>query len=196
VGAADHYPHTPVESREQWRAWLAEHHASERGTWLVTYKRTSGGPYVPYEATVEEALCFGWVDSLGRALDERRSMQLFTPRRTRSRWSRPNKERVERLLAAGSMEPAGLAAVERAKRDGSWTELDDVEALVVPPDLAEAFARHPGAAAHWDGFTRAARRAILEWIVDARRPATRARRIAETAARAAAGERANERRER
>src|SRR4051812_49452915 len=115
MGAADHYPRTEVETRAQWRAWLAEHHAREQGTWVVSYKRATGRPSVGYDAAVEEALCFGWIDSLGRGLDAERSLQLFTPRRAGSKWSRSNKERVERLLAAGLMEPAGLAAVERAR---------------------------------------------------------------------------------
>jgi uncharacterized protein YdeI (YjbR/CyaY-like superfamily) len=119
-------------------------------------------------------------------------MLWFSPRKRGSAWSRPNKLRVERLLREGLMAEAGLARVEEAKRDGSWTRLDAVWDLVVPDDLEAAFADHPGARAHWDAFPPSARRAILEWIVQARRPDTRARRVEETARLAARGERANQ----
>jgi len=189
---ADRYPKTQHERREDWRAWLAEHHADHNGVWLVSYKKASGRPSMGYDASVEEALTFGWVDSLGRKLDDERTMLLFTPRKPGSNWSRPNKERIERLTAEGRMEPAGIAAVERAKDDGTWTALDDVENLVVPDDLAAAFAERPGAAEHWEAFPRSVKRGVLEWILQAKRPATRERRIAETAEKAARGERANQ----
>jgi uncharacterized protein YdeI (YjbR/CyaY-like superfamily) len=175
-----------------WRAWLAEHHGRTTGVWLVTWRAGSGGPRITYEESVEQALCFGWVDSKGRALDAERTMLWFAPRKARSGWSRPNKQRVARLLAEGLMTPAGLAVVEAAKADGSWTLLDAVEDLVVPDDLAAAFDAHPPARAHWEAFPRSARRGILEWIVQARRPDTRARRVAETAEKAARNERANQ----
>lgn len=192
VGRHDDYPRTEVGDREAWRAWLEAHHEKAAGTWLVSYKKATGKPAVGYDASVEEALCFGWVDSLPRKLDAERSMLLFTPRKAGSRWSRPNKERVARLEEAGRMTPAGRAVVEAAKQDGAWTALDDVEDLVVPDDLSAAFERHPGAAQAWAGFPRSTRRGILEWILDARRPPTRAKRIEETAVRAAKGERANQ----
>ena len=181
-----------VESRAEWRAWLEEHHGSAPGAWVVTWKKRSGGPHVPYAELVEEALCFGWIDSKGRTLDDERSQLLMAPRRAGSGWSRPNKERVARLVAEGRMAPAGLAAVERAKADGSWAALDAVEDLIVPPDLAASFESHPPAADEWEAFPRSVRRGILEWIVAAKRPDTRARRIEETARLAARGERANQ----
>ena len=179
-------------SLDEWRAWLASHHDRGSGVWLVTWRAGSDGPRISYEESVEQALCFGWVDSKGRALDTERTMLWFAPRKARSGWSRPNKQRVERLLAAGLMEPPGVAVVEAAKADGSWTLLDAVEDLVVPEDLAAAFAAHPPAGEHWEAFPRSVRRGILEWIVQARRPETRARRVAETAAKAAHNERANQ----
>ncbi len=180
------------DSIDGWRGWLAENHARPTGVWLVTWRVGSGGPRITYEESVEQALCFGWVDSKGRALDAGRTMLWFAPRKRRSGWSRPNKLRIERLLAAGLIAPAGLAAVEAAQADGSWTLLDAVEDLIVPDDLAAAFAAHPPAAEHWEAFPRSARRGILEWIVQAKRPETRARRIAETAEKAAVNERANQ----
>jgi len=180
-----------AETRAAWRAWLVEHHARSPGAWLVSWKRHTGRPAVPYADAVEEALCVGWVDSTPRVLDADRSMLRFTPRKARSGWSRPNKERVARLERAGLMLEAGRAAVERARADGSWTLLDAVEDLVVPDDLAAALAAHPPAAQEWECFPRSARRGILEWIVQARTSATRAKRVAETARLAAQGERAN-----
>ncbi|WP_045233399.1 YdeI/OmpD-associated family protein, partial [Deinococcus pimensis] len=168
-------------TRGAWRAWLEANHDRAKGVWLVTFRKETGEPRVEYDEAVEEALCFGWVDSKPRKLDDRRGMLYFAPRRAGSGWSAPNKARVERLLAAGLMAPAGLAKVEAARRDGSWTALDEVEALVVPGDLAAALADLPPARENFDAFPRSARRGILEWIVSARTPGTRARRVEETA---------------
>ena len=122
-----------------------------------------------YEEAVEEALCVGWVDSTGRNLDDERSIQWFSPRRPRSAWARSNKERVARLTAAGLMLPAGLGVIEDAKRNGMWTLLDDVENLIVPDDLAAALAGEPNGRANWDAFPPSARRAMLQWVVEASR---------------------------
>ncbi len=176
--------------RGQWRAWLEANHATARGVWLVSFRRATGRPRVEYEEAVEEALCFGWVDSLARGLDDERSRLLFTPRRPRSGWARTNKERINRLEAAGLLAPAGRAVVEAARADGSWSALDDVENLVEPPDLRAALDADPAARAHWDGFPPSARRNILAWIQGAKRPETRAKRIAQTARLAAQGVRA------
>jgi len=174
----------------EWRAWLAQNHGRGAGVWLVMRKASAGGPRISYEESVEQALCFGWVDSKGRSLDAERTMLWFAPRKRGSGWARTNKERIERLTAAGLMAPAGQAVIDAAKADGSWSLLDDVENLVVPDDLAAAFAQHPPAADHWAAFPRSPRRAMLEWIVQARRPETRAARIAEIATAAARNERA------
>jgi uncharacterized protein YdeI (YjbR/CyaY-like superfamily) len=176
----------------EWRAWLADNHTRPEGVWLVTYKKGSGKPTFDYNSSVEEALCFGWVDSKAGALDDERSMLWFAPRKARTGWSRPNKERVERFIADGRMMPAGLAKVEAAKADGSWTKLDGVEALEIPPDLAGALAAVPNAAANFDAFPRSARRGILEWILQAKTVATRSKRIEETARLAGDNIRANQ----
>jgi uncharacterized protein YdeI (YjbR/CyaY-like superfamily) len=115
------YQQLTIGSRAQWRAWLAAHHDRTAGVWAVTYKKDSSGPYVSYDEVVEEALCFGWIDSVRRPLDADRSQLLVTPRKRGSRWSRVNKQRIQRLTAAGRLAPAGLAAVTDAKADG---ELD------------------------------------------------------------------------
>ena len=182
---ADDYPQVEVTSREDWREWLSANHADAAGCWAVTYKKSSGGPYVSYEELVEEAIAHGWVDSRARALDDERSMLLMTPRKPKSGWSRPNKERVKKLLAEGLMTPAGQTAIDVAKENGSWSALDDVENLVEPPELKRALDADPEARRHWDSFPRSAKRAALEWISTAKRDETRARRIAETATQAA-----------
>jgi uncharacterized protein YdeI (YjbR/CyaY-like superfamily) len=179
-------------TRDEWRAWLAVNHATSTGVWLITAKKATGQPRVEYDEAVEEALCFGWIDSVARTLDETRSMLRFSPRKPRSGWSRPNKIRIERLTAAGLMTPAGQARIDAAIADGSWTALDAVENLEVPEDLATACAAYPNARANFDAFPRSARRGILEWIVQAKRPETRARRVAETARLAQSNYRANQ----
>ncbi len=179
-------------SRDQWRAWLQTNHTRSEGVWLVSYKKATGKPRVEYDEAVEEALCFGWIDSKPRRLDDERSMLWFAPRQPGGGWSAPNKARVARLIAAGLMTEAGLAKVQAAQADGSWSVLDAVETLEAPRDLAEPLAAHPAAQQHWDAFPRSVKRGILEWIADARRPETRARRIEETVALAAENRRANQ----
>lgn len=189
AAAPDGRPMAGPFDRAGWRAWLIANHATSSGVHLVSWRRGSGRSSVPYEDAVEEALCVGWIDSVAGRLDEQRSLQWFSPRRSTSGWARTNKARVERLIAAGLMLPAGLAAIDEARRNGSWTRLDDVENLVVPDDLAAALDAKPRARANWDAFSRSPRRAILEWIAQAKRPETRAKRIAETAENAARNER-------
>jgi uncharacterized protein YdeI (YjbR/CyaY-like superfamily) len=188
--AADGRPMVGPFDRAGWRAWLIANHDTTNGVYLISWRRGSGRTSVSYEDAVEEALCVGWVDSSGRNIDEDRSIQWFARRRPRSVWARSNKERVARLTAAGQMLPAGLAVVEEAKRTGMWTLLDDVEDLVVPDDLAVALDAVPSARANWEAFPPSARRAMLQWIVEARRPETRAKRVAEIADKAARNERA------
>jgi uncharacterized protein YdeI (YjbR/CyaY-like superfamily) len=179
-----------VEDVEQWRSWLRDNADRGTGVWLVSWKRATGRPAVTYEQAIEEALAVGWVDSTAGTLDDQRSMLWFAPRKRRSGWSRPNKERLARLEQDGRMQERGRAVVAEAKRDGSWTLLDDVEDLVVPPDLEAAFRERPGSREQWEAFPRSVKRAQLEQVVLAKRPETRARRIAAVADGAARGERA------
>jgi uncharacterized protein YdeI (YjbR/CyaY-like superfamily) len=158
--------------------------------WLVQWKRHTGKPAMSYEEAVTEALAWGWVDSTAGTVDADRAKLWYAPRRPTSGWSRPNKQRVERLVAEGRMQPAGQRCIDVARQNGAWTLLDDVENLVVPADLAEALDARLGARAQWDGFPRSPRRAMLEWLVQAKRPETRARRITEIADKAERGERA------
>ena len=179
-------------TRAEWRAWLEENHSRGEGVWLITYKKATGMPRMEYDEAVEEALCFGWVDSKPNKLDDERSLLWFAPRKPGTGWSKPNKERVARLIAAGLMAPAGLAKVEAAQADGSWNALDAVEALELPVDLEQALTVDPAAQRYWDAFPRSVKRGILEWIASAKTPSTRARRVDETVRLAAENRRANQ----
>src|SRR4051794_690437 len=168
-----------VPDRAAWRAWLTEHHGQADPVWLVLGK---GGPAegvtrLRYAEAVEEALCFGWIDSRAGRVDDRRWMQMLAPRKPRSGWSAVNKGRVERMVAGGLMTPAGEAAVAAARADGSWDALNDAIANVEPDDLRAALDAAAGARAHWEAFPPSARRQILEWIGSAKRPETRHRRV-------------------
>jgi len=180
------------ESESAWRDWLSANHTREEGIWLIRYKANAGHFNLSLEQSIRQALCFGWIDSLPRALDAERTMLYFAPRKPGSNWSRLNRDRISELEAAGLIEPAGAEKIAAARRDGSWAALDAVDRLEVPDDLARAFDRHPGARAEWDSFPPSIRRGILEWILNARRPDTRERRVGETAELAQRGERANQ----
>lgn len=171
---------TPA-SRAEWRAWLESNHGSCTGVLLVTLKKNGEGPGVRYEEAVEEALAFGWIDSRVNALDERSFCQLYTPRRQGSIWSKSNKERVARLTAEGKMAPAGLAAVEAAKRDGSWETLDRVEAMVLPDELARALEADTVAAAGFEALADSVKKQIIYWVGSAKRADTRERRAGKAA---------------
>lgn len=178
-------------NRAEWRAWLEHNHASSSGVWLIYYKKESGKPRVAYDEAVEEALCFGWIDSKPNKLDDERYMQLFSPRKSGSAWSKLNKERVERLIAQGLMASAGMALVEASRQDGTWSALDDVEALTVPDDLTAALAANPTAMGFFDAFPPSSKKNILWWIESAKKPETRQKRIDETVSMAAQNLRAN-----
>ncbi len=176
--------------RASWRAWLERHHATARGVWLVYNKLGSGRTRLAYADAVEEALCFGWIDSRPNKIDDARYMQLFTPRKVGSGWSRINKERIDRLLGAGQIAPAGLAKIEAAKRDGSWERLDSAEAYEMHEELRVALEANEAARRHFDAFPASTRKGLLGWVAQAKRPETRARRIEELVREAEAGRRA------
>lgn len=172
--------------RTTWRDWLARHHATAPGVWFVFYKKYTGQPTLSYGEAVEEALCFGWIDSLPQKMDDGRHALKFTPRKPRSVWSKINKLRIEKLLETGQMTPAGQAKIDAAKLDGSWTELDDVEEMRVPNDLAEALAANETAQRNFEGYPPSLKKPILYWIQSAKRPETRQTRIEKTVAAAEA----------
>lgn len=177
------------ETLEEWRAWLAEHHARGRGVWVVSWKQATGRPAVGYEELVCEALAWGWIDSTAGTVDAERSKLWLAPRKRGSGWSRPNKRRLERLRAEGRMQPSGQAVLDAATADGSWTLLDGPEDLVVPPDLAAALDEHDGARATWESWPPSLRKQALTQLVLAKKPETRAARLARYADAAARGER-------
>ena len=179
-------PLVELGSRAEWREWLEANHATSSGIWLAIGKKGNQVTTLSYDDTVEEALCFGWIDSTVRRLDADRFKQLLTPRKAGSVWSKPNKARVERLLEAGLMQPAGQAAIDRAKANGSWQILDDVEALVMPDDLSSALDA-ANAAGSFAALTPGTRKIALYWIASAKRPETRATRIAQTVSAALEG---------
>ena len=185
------YERVEVRSAAELRDWLAAHHESSPGAWLITWKK-GRGPHLPWAAVVRELLCYGWIDSTGRRVDDDRTSLLVCPRRPGSGWSRVNKAHLEVLRAEGRLQPAGQAAIDRAVADGSWVRLDQVETLTEPEDLRRALDAVPAAREQWDAFPRSARRAILEWISSARRASTRDARVATTVTEAAAGRRANQ----
>jgi len=172
----DDYERVHVSSAAELRDWLAANGDRPTGVWLVTHNRASGEPAPTYDEIVEEALCFGWIDSTVRNLDSGRSMILFTPRRPRSTWSAVNKRRLETLIPSGRMTQRGLQAIDVAKANGSWSLLDAVERLEVPDDLAAALGG-AGVRGTWEDFPPGARKQMLWQVVSAKRPLTRADRI-------------------
>ena len=189
--ADEQYERVQPETRAAWRRWLARNHASSPGVWVIAWKKVSGRVSPPYNDVVEEALCYGWVDSRPMRIDEERAALLYTPRKPKSVWAATNKARVERLIASGLMRPAGLATIEVAKRNGSWDTLTAVDAMTEPDDLVRAFAKQRTARKHWDAFPPGERKRILAWITMAKREETRAKRIEETVTLAAQNVRAN-----
>lgn len=173
-----------------WRSWLEAHHGSAKGVWVASWRNGSGRERVPYADLVEEAICFGWIDSTMNVLDEDRGLQLMTRRKARSGWTRLNRRRVEQLEDQGRMTDAGRRAVAVARANGWWTIYDPVEDLVEPDELAAALDASPAARAAWDGFPPSARKQMLWQVVSAVKPETRAKRVAQIVAEAEQGRRA------
>jgi uncharacterized protein YdeI (YjbR/CyaY-like superfamily) len=189
VSADDGLDVLPFRSAEAWHAWLEQHHGASPGLWVKIAKKDSGIDSVHYPQVLESALCFGWIDGRRRALDEQHFLQRFTPRRSRSRWSQINRETAERLIAEGRMAPAGLAEVERARGDGRWdAAYAGQKRMEVPDDLRRELDARPQAAAFFAGLTSQNRYAILYRLHDAKKPETRARRLATFIAMLEAGE--------
>lgn len=178
MNASESLPTFTPTSQAEWRAWLQVHHTEKAGIWLVYYRKASGQPTISVSEATDEALCFGWINGPGRPLDANRHLSYYGPRKPGSGWSKVNKAKIEHLLATGQMAPAGMARIEAARQDGSWTLLDEVEQLLVPADLAAALAAQPPAADFFARLGRTDQRNLLQWLVLARRPATRQRRIA------------------
>jgi uncharacterized protein YdeI (YjbR/CyaY-like superfamily) len=180
-----------AKTRKDWRKWLAENHQSEKSVWLIIYKKESGTPSIYYPESVEEALCFGWIDSKPNMRDDSSYYQFFSKRNPKSNWSKVNKEKVEKLIAQGLMQSAGFNMIEIAKQNGRWAALDEVENISIPDDLQELFSKNKTAFDNWDKFPRSSKRGILEWIMNAKKADTRQKRIEETLALAEKNVKAN-----
>jgi uncharacterized protein YdeI (YjbR/CyaY-like superfamily) len=169
-----------AKSEKAWRSWLEKNHLKEKSVWLIIYKKSSTTPSVYYPEAVDQALCFGWVDSKPNKRDDESYFQFFAKRNPKSKWSLVNKNKVARLTKLGLMEKEGLAMVALAKQTGTWDALNDVDLILVPSDLQQEFAKNKKAAGYFEAFPRSAKRGILEWILSAKRPETRQKRIEET----------------
>jgi uncharacterized protein YdeI (YjbR/CyaY-like superfamily) len=174
-----------VGSRAEWRAWLESNHDSSPSIQLAIVKKGSKKRGVAYEEAVQEAICFGWIDSRANVLDEDHFKVLMSPRKPGSIWSKSNKERVRKVIEEGLMTPAGLRKIEAAKKDGSWGILDKVEGLKVPADLERALLDRPPARENFENFVASYRKQALYWVLSAKRPETRAKRVEEVARSAA-----------
>lgn len=190
MSAFDDAPEVEPGGRQAWRDWFEANHATATGVWLI-HRRRDSVTSVSYEEAVEEALCFGWIDGVVHTLGDGRQAQLLTPRRRGSGWARSNKERVERLIVGGRMTDAGLAVIRAAHADGSWSMQDAAEALIEPTELAAALDANPEARRQWDAFPASPRRALIWWVMSAKRPETKARRVSVIVDEAAVGRRAN-----
>ena len=184
------YPIYHAETRAQWRSWLLHNHNTAPGVWLCSWRSATGRPTCPYPEVVEEAICFGWIDSTVNRLDDDRGLQMLTPRKPKSTWTRLNRQRVADMEAAGLMTDAGRKAVEVARSNGWWTIYDPVEDLVEPDHLAKALDANAAARIAWNGFPPSARKMMLWWVISAARDDTRAKRIATIVAKAEIGQRA------
>ena len=178
MAAKDDLPTVSFPSREAWEAWLAERHAASSGVWLKIAKKGSGIATVSHAEALEVALCYGWIDGQRDALDKDFFLQRFTPRRSRSKWSKVNRQKVTELIARGQMKPAGLQEVERARADGRWDAAYDAQSVAtVPEDLQQALEQNERARAFFATLDSRNRYAILYRLQDAKKPETRARRL-------------------
>ncbi|HOZ86193.1 MAG TPA: YdeI/OmpD-associated family protein [Bacteroidia bacterium] len=173
------------KNRQEWRKWLQKNHAVKDSVWLVYYKKNTGMPTITWSDAVDEALCFGWIDSKARPVDDETFIHFFCKRKAKGTWSKINKEKIERLSKEKLMTPAGLAVIAAAKNNGSWTILDEVEELIIPKDLAKAFRSRPGSKAFFLSLSKSVKKMMLSWLVLAKREETRQKRIDEIAEHAA-----------
>lgn len=166
-------------SRTDWRQWLEENHRSKQSIWLIFYKKKSNKPTISWSEAVDEALCFGWIDSVKKTLDHERSIQFFSRRKPKGTWSKVNKQKIIQLIDAQLMTEAGYEAIERAKQNGSWTILDEIEELLIPEDLEQAFETEPGSKDFFLSLSKSVRKLMLYKVVVAKQQETKQRRIRE-----------------
>jgi len=169
------------ESRTDWRKWLEKNHQSKQSVWLVFYKKKSKKPTLTWSEAVDEALCFGWIDSVKKTIDTEKYKQYFSKRKAKSNWSKINKDKVEILIEQGLMKEEGYKSIEIAKENGSWIILDGVEELEIPEDLKEEFANYKGSMEYFNSLSKSAKKILLYWGISAKRNETREKRIIEIA---------------
>jgi uncharacterized protein YdeI (YjbR/CyaY-like superfamily) len=179
----EYYP----KDKQDWRKWLEVNHIKKDAVWLIFYKVKSPKHNLSWSDSVDEALCFGWIDSTKRSLDDERFIQYFCKRKAKSNWSKVNKDKVKTLIDQELMQEAGYKSIEIAKENGSWTILDAVEALIVPEDLKEGFASCKGSIEYYDSLSNSAKKTLLYWLNSAKRTATRQKRIIEVIENASKG---------
>lgn len=170
-----------INTKEEWREWLAKHHCVKQSVWIICNTKSSGLPVVAWGELVDVALCFGWIDSTRKTIQKGTFKQLFSRRKARGTWSKVNKEKIQRLIADGLITEAGLESIRIAKENGSWFILDSVEELYIPEDLNHAFKSYPGAEAFFKRLSKSVKKMLLQWVVLAKRPETRHKRIIEIA---------------
>lgn len=184
----EYYP----KNRKAWRNWLQKNHATRQHVWLVMYKKGTGKPTLRYEEVVEEALCYGWIDSVSNKRDEESRFLYITIRKPKSGWSALNKKRIEQLTKENKMTAAGLQKIEAAKKDGSWSTLDKIEALEMPAVLKRAFAKNKKAFFNFDQFPPSVKKQLFYWVESAKTNATKEKRVQETVTLAEKNIRANQ----
>ena len=167
-------------SQKEWRQWLKKNHRSKQSVWLICYKKKSGIPSIAWSLAVDEAFCFGWIDSIRKSIDDEKFMQFFGKRKPNGTWSKVNKEKIKKLIDANQMTEAGFESIEKAKANGSWTILDDVEELLIPKDLEKEFKTKPGSKAYFLSLSKSVKKMILQWIVLAKQEATRQKLLRES----------------
>ena len=167
--------------KNDWRNWLALNHKKENSIWLIFYKKKSPNFNLSWNESVDEALCFGWIDSTKRTLDSERYKQYFSKRKANSNWSKINKDKVKTLIDQGLMQEQGHKSIDLAKENGSWTILDAIEECIIPEDLKEAFANYKGAMEYFSSLSKSAKKILLYWVVSAKIMETRQKRILEVA---------------
>ncbi|NQX81409.1 MAG: YdeI/OmpD-associated family protein [Flavobacteriaceae bacterium] len=172
--------HCPTD-KQDWREWLELNHQKKESVWLIFYKKNSPNYNLSWSEAVDEALCFGWIDSTKKTLDKQRYIQYFSKRKPKSNWSKVNKDKVKTLIDQGLMEEQGYKSIEIAKENGSWTILDGVEALIIPEDLNAEFTNHKGSMEYYESLSNSVKKILLYWVVSAKRPETRQKRIIEIA---------------
>ncbi len=184
-------PVVHAKTSKEWNKWLAKNHASEKSVWVILANKNSKIKTITHDEAVEEALCYGWIDSVTYKRDAESRYQRFSPRKPYGNWSITNREKAEMLIATGRMQPAGQAMIDIARQNGRWDALVDAQQAIIPPDLLKLLKKNKTALKNFEAFPHSSKRFILEWITNAKKPETRLKRIQQTVELAARNIKAN-----